>query len=478
MTGGPQENLRRILSNLGAQLASQVFIVAAGLAFIIIISRKLGPERFGIYQFCISFPLLFTSLIPLGMDIYFPRDLAQDPQKAKDYATNGVPVTMINTLGFYVLIILASIALNYDAQYTRCLFISGGAAALVGAYLLPGAFFRGFELLKFDAALNSGEKLISFCAGLVLLFIWNSIYALLAGLLLGQLARVIISFVYLRQLVGNFTFRFNLKKTFALIGPGVPLLIAAYASIFNNNIGMAFLGKVGSRTDLGYYGMAWQVLGLAMMGGVAVSNATYPFVARKTLEAKSDLKELLEKVLPLFFFFALLVSCGVAVSAKSLIRVIFGHGYIDGSFFLSTMAVAIPSVLVKYLLGNILISSYAQRAILIILLISATIIAALNLLLVPYLGGIGAVIAFIIADYIITLGFIITLSSLGFFQNWQGLGKAVLGVAVIFLAYSALSPFTGKNMAVSIFPLAMVLGIIMVVWFNQESNKRIIELIR
>jgi O-antigen/teichoic acid export membrane protein len=411
------------------------------------------------------------------MNVYFPRDLAQDSHKAREYASYGLPVTAITSMVFYVLIILSSMALKYEAQLTRYLCISGIASTLVGAYLLPGAFLRGFELMKFDAALNSGEKMVSLSAGLILLFIWDSLYALLVGLLFGQVVRTLVSFIYLHRLVGDFPFRFSLRKSAALIGPGVPLLVAAYAATFCDNIGMAFLGKMSSRVELGYYSMAWQVASPAIMAGISLANATYPFVARKTLEAKADLKELLDKTLPLFFFFALLIACGLAVSSESLINLIFGKGYIGGSLLLAIMVFVIPSLLLKYFFGNILISHYAQKAILMILLSAAAAITVLNFLLVPQLGGIGSALAFVTADYLITFGFLTTLSYLGFFRNWSGLGKALSGGAGIFLAYWALSPLTGKGLAVAIFPLAFVLGFILVFLGNQESNKRIIDLI-
>ena len=140
------------------------------------------------------------------------------------------------------------------------------------------------------------------------------------------------------------------------------------------------------------------------------------------------------------------------------------------------MVFVIPSVLLKWFLGNILISNYAQKTILSVLLVSAAVITVLNCLLVPELGGVGSAIAFVAADYIVTFGFLIALVSLGFFQNWQGLGKALLGGAGILLSYTVLSPLTGKHLAFFIFPLAIVLGSL-VFLFKQENNRRIIELI-
>src|SRR5689334_21621383 len=78
-----------VARNAFAQAGSQVLLMPINLGFVMLVARTIGPDGYGTFQLSQSFPALVGAAIPLGMNVFFSRDLAQHPEKARSYAQYG-----------------------------------------------------------------------------------------------------------------------------------------------------------------------------------------------------------------------------------------------------------------------------------------------------------------------------------------------------------------------------------------------------
>src|SRR5258708_6377816 len=148
-----------VARNALAQAGSQILLTPINLAFVALVARTLGPEGYGAFQLSQSFPALIGAAIPLGMNVYFSRDLAQRPQEARKYAAYGFGLVLLAGVLGYVGVQIAASAMGFSPQIRGLIIVSGLIAVASAAAALTGSFFRAFERLQLDAFLVAGERL-------------------------------------------------------------------------------------------------------------------------------------------------------------------------------------------------------------------------------------------------------------------------------------------------------------------------------
>ena len=72
---------RKYFANTSWLLGERVLRMAVLLFVGIYVARYLGPERFGLLSYSLSFVLLFSSLASFGLDDILVRELVQRPEQ-------------------------------------------------------------------------------------------------------------------------------------------------------------------------------------------------------------------------------------------------------------------------------------------------------------------------------------------------------------------------------------------------------------
>ena len=82
-----------------ARLFAGVFL-AKGLDFALylLLARSLGVEQYGRYTFALSYTLLFSTLGDLGLSTVFTREVARDPQRARELLAPSMAIKLVLAL--------------------------------------------------------------------------------------------------------------------------------------------------------------------------------------------------------------------------------------------------------------------------------------------------------------------------------------------------------------------------------------------
>ena len=75
--------LRRYFSNTSWLLSERLIRMTATLFVGIYVARYLGPERYGLLSYSLSFVMLFSSLASFGVDDILERELVKQPDQKK-----------------------------------------------------------------------------------------------------------------------------------------------------------------------------------------------------------------------------------------------------------------------------------------------------------------------------------------------------------------------------------------------------------
>jgi hypothetical protein len=81
---------RRVASNTALQLAGKGALLAMGAVSIAVLTRYLGPERYGQYTLALMYMQLFAVLADVGLFTTVVREISRDPSRTDELAGNAL----------------------------------------------------------------------------------------------------------------------------------------------------------------------------------------------------------------------------------------------------------------------------------------------------------------------------------------------------------------------------------------------------
>jgi O-antigen/teichoic acid export membrane protein len=403
----------RIAKNWAAQAGSQLLTIPLSLVFVAVIARRLGPEEYGVYQLALSFPSLLAAAVPLGMNVYFSRDLAQRPREAREYASYGFALTLMSSIFVYVALQMVATGIGLPESSRLPIVVSGISAVVAANSLLSSAIFRAFERMQLDAFLGLGERILATGLGLTAAYIWGTSLALVSVLVVTSSFRFAGSCLLLRRQIGPFPLRFRWRESSSFIRDGWPFLLGGYGDTFYNYIGLTVLAKVSSPMEVGTYAAAWRSSGLLTVLAISFGNVTLPLLARNALRGKEHMRTIVTGALPLLLFTTGACASLAALLAVPVSRLVYGDRFTGTPLVLAILVFTLPSTFLKYFLGNVLMSINEQPYITKLLVAVSCAALVVNVMLGTTFGAVGVAVGLVACEYAVSLGLLLRVARAG-----------------------------------------------------------------
>ncbi len=392
---------KSITKNYIYNLLYQILITIVPLITTPYLSRVLGAEKIGIYSYTLSITTYFILLGSLGVGTYGQREIAYVRDNEK-----------LRTKTFYEILILRFVTLLISMVLFYITFASRGEYScyykilmleIIANMIDISWFFQGQEEFKKTVMRNTVVKVISIIC--IFLFIKNQndlikyffIYA--TSTLLGNLS--------LWMYVPKYTTKINLKSLNILrhLKPTIELFIPQVAVQIYTVLDKTMIGTIVSeKTEVGYYEQAQKIVKLMVTISTALGTVMVPRMANTyALGDKKKIKEYMNNS----FHFVLLISIplmmGIISISNKFVPVFYGSGY---EKVITLINIISPIILViglsnvtgtQYLIPTGQQAKYTKSVVL-----GAIINFGLNFMLIKKYGAIGASIATVIAEIVVT----------------------------------------------------------------------------
>lgn len=209
----------------------------------------------------------------------------------------------------------------------------------------------------------------------------------------------LINLIYIKKYVHiRINFNIDFKKYFK---PLFTLFVNSFATVIYVNSDITMLGFYTSDSIVGIYSLASKIYNIIKQFINAIMLVAIPRLAQYIEKDNTKYILLLQKLFNAFVITLLPITIGVFMMSDSLIMIVGGKTYVNGSPMLKVLSVAILFALVSSLFTNcILILNRLEQKCLVGTVISATINVVLNMVLIPIMGGIGAAITTVIAEFV------------------------------------------------------------------------------
>jgi O-antigen/teichoic acid export membrane protein len=422
-----------IFQNTIATVLGGAIMKVLNVLFMIFVARQLSDSGLGNYATIVAFVGLFSPLFELGMSQYVQRTIAQQPDRSAKLLWNLAALRMILALVACLMLSAAALLRGFPADM------------VFGTQLYAVTFLFAAIQVPLETLLSANERFdlvtIQQIVG-TLISMAVSCILLLAGI--GFLSLIYAGFVALPIQIGMMALMIRQQQYPirpvrvspgdwpAFIRASLPFGVISLALMFNFNADTVILGYYFASDEVGAYNAAYRlVFSLVGVAGAFLAVIT-PSLARVHIEDAEHVRRWTRSSVAAMALIGLPLTVGVSLLAGPVVELLYGEALTASVPMLAWIVWDVPLILFTALCGNVTSAVGLERGAARINVIGAVLNVALNLALIPLLGGVGAAIVTLMTDGVSVVLFYWLLHDQFQLQTlWANIAKIVIAAAVM-----------------------------------------------
>lgn len=391
--------MKKVFSNFIYQAIFQVMKIIIPIITIPIISRALGPEGVGIYNYTYSITSYFILFAGLGITLYGSREIAlvqQDREKLSETFWEIFKLKAILSLvNLFAFIILSS-----QLDYSLYLYLQ--VLSVLSVFFDVTWFYIGVEDFKKTMLSNSLIQCIAFILIITLIKepsdLWKYVLIQSLSFFLPQ----IFPWFFLRQYID--IKRVKLINSIKRIKDAVNFFIPQIAIIIYTTLNKTFLGIFVGAEAVGYYSSSLTMNLVFITLITTFDTVMLPRMSNMYTKNKDNMLGTLKKTTDGQLFFSIAIMFGMLTIFNKFVPWFLGEKFLFVNNLIplfSVLIVIVPlgmAISRQYLIPTGNIKAYNVSV-----LIGAIISVVINIILLPRIGIYGVVIASISAELFVLI---------------------------------------------------------------------------
>lgn len=440
-------------SNLIGRLIRAVLIVAA--------ARVLGTEEYGVFSYALSLAAFFTLFSDIGITPILTREAAKNPDAKKDYISTSFFIKLVLLASTIILTIFVAPFFTKIEAARPLLYVMAFLLTFDGLQNFAFAITRAENRMELEAWLSVVTNVYIVALSLIALLTFPTSMTLSLTYTAGSgLGFLTIYYLLRKEFRGVFT-NFKKKLVKKILVAGWPFALSGLLGGIMINTDTIMLGWFRSASEVGLYSAAQRPIQLLILMPGILATSLFPTMARLVHEQHTHkIKEVTEKVISTVMLVAIPILLGGIALAGPFINLLFGKEYISGA---SSFAILLGTVLFSFpgiILNNLLFAYDRQKVFIASTGLGALGNFALNYILIPPFGIVGASIATLVTQIVVNSYLLHEARKHQEFSIFSHLGKiipAALLMAVVAFGLNAWGIPVIVNLALA---FALYLGIL------------------
>ena len=382
--------------NMGWLFVERVAAIIFGFVVGVYVAWSLGADLFGILSYSISLATIFSVIMVYGMDQIIIRELVKCPDKRDEYLGSGFAIRLA---GFAVMMLCLT-------AYLGIVRPTDGAGLMVFIICI-GFSFNAFSMIDLFF-LSRAENKYSSLSRLFALVVFNilRLVLVLCGAELVWFAAVEMShgvcsaagYIYFYRRRGFSLLRWRFSKVVAryLLLESWPFWLGHGALLFYMRIDQVMIRHYLTDADVGIYSVAVRLAEMFFFVPVVIFTALLPALLRSYERSQSEFWRRMECFFSAMFFLAI-PAVALLWLGSLLVVPLYGAEYAGAAPILRLYGFTLILHFTAQPLNVWFVSGGRQRYALVYTLLIAGANVALNAVLIPRFGVVGAAWATIIA---------------------------------------------------------------------------------
>ncbi len=430
--------MKKIYTNAGAQIAGKILTAIIAIFLIRILTQYLSVEWYGLYSKIYNYLSIFATIADMGLYTIAVREIARAASKWDEEEVRKISgnILTIRSLGGVAIIGIALIIALFLPGYNSHIALI--CIGITGIFTLFG-LINSSILALLQARLKSEFSLISSVTGKIITLLglilityilpresthfaeWWLIAVITVGLI-GNIVMTMMLAIYARKSdwVG---FQYDPVYIKHIFKETLPFWIALFLGVVYFKVDVILLSILEPENihnvSIALYSLPMKIIEVGMVFGTVYLNSLLPVLSSHHLSQEKK-HRVTHTAWLLLSILGSIISIGFAFGAYQVIGLIASSEYIKiGSFYDSPHTLMITAwIFAVYFIASLsnylLINANRQKELLKINIAITLLNIGLNLILIPHYSFIGAAVATLISQIILTLA---TLSRL----RWMGI---------------------------------------------------------
>lgn len=397
--------LPTVLRNTMVLAVGQILEKILNFLLILLLLRLLSTAAFGRYGFVSAYVLLFNVLVGLGFASICTREIARNPNHAPRILTSALaPMGISSIISF--LIISATIAVTKTDQPVLGVAIRLAAGGMItdNFTAILATVPRARERMTFVALpkLIKSVVLLALCASFLrpdarsLVFIYSFV---LAANAVQFVLQAYFLFVVFRVVPSR---KFEGRRCLGMMRDAYPLALTSVFVAIYYKIDTVMLSYMQGDNAVGFYAAASQLASAPLFVAIAFHQSTLPTLAKLFASGRDRMAGFYRLSMKYLVICGLPVALGLMAVAPRIILLVCStneHEYVLHSTLpLQVLTLAVLLMFINGFMGNTLIASDGQRALMWIVALGAALNVSVNLIVIPRYGVNGAAATTVLAE--------------------------------------------------------------------------------
>jgi len=398
-------SIRNTLALGGSLLAT--WTVALGVR--LMLPRWLGPESFGAFQFADAFTTAFFVVTSLGVETYIRKEVST----RKEHASEFVGGLLVLRIVMSALVIAAMVALMHATgrpiRIQRLVLLFAAYQLFYVLNDTGAALLHAVGAVDGLAVLNVAAKLIWGAGILGALSIGAGVEGVAVALTASEAIKTGVLLLLARRHL-DLKLAVDVGHTVAVVAASLPFYLNYLAHSIYGRLDVSLMSFLTSDAEVGWYGAAQNLAGLALMITPLMGWVLLPMFSRAAAVSEQHLDAIVRRTLEAVLSAAVPVTLLLGLGADVIIPTVFGPAFAPAVGSLRILAPIFILTYVAMVAATVLIRLERGWAVTAISLSGLVVNALLNWLLIPAawhaLGrggaGVGAAGALVVTETFVT----------------------------------------------------------------------------
>ena len=402
---------RKYFANTSWLLGERILRMAVSLFVTIYVARYLGPERFGLLSYALSFVWLFSSLASFGTDNILVRELVRHPEQRKNLIGT---VFWLKVCGSVVMGTAITTVLYFrtEDQQTYWLIALIALGFLFQATNVVEFYFQAQIQSKFTVRVQIIQLLITSLLKIYLVWSEAELVWFAVALMLDQAVVAVLLLIMYRWKIEKFPYlSFNIIKAKLLLKDAWPLIFAGMVVSIYMKIDQIMLKEMLNAKAVGVYAGAVKLCEAWYFVPTALVASLFPAVVAARKKSATTYEERVQKLYDLMVWGSVAVALPTTLLSDWIILILYGTDFQEAADVLRIYIWAGVFVSLGVASSKWLVAENLQRYSFYVTTLGAILNVGCNLWFIPIYGIKGAAFATLMAQG--TVSFV----SLSFFSK-------------------------------------------------------------
>lgn len=391
------QGVRKIGANFGWLLGERGVSLLLSLTVGVWVARYLGPELFGTLSYALAFVGLFGTFTYLGISGMVVRDLVEQPEQKDEILGTVFVLKLAGALLAIVLIALLTWH-RVEGRDDRLFIAILSGGMVLESIAIIAFWYQSRVESRYTVRASLASSVISAGLKCALILLSAPLIAFVAATVFQQALNTALLFlIYRVQGESVRQWRFSLVRARSLLSRSWPLLLSSVGSIIYLRVDQIMLQHFMGSREVGIYAVAARLSEVWYFIPTALAGSLFPKIIQYKSLSVRDYEARMQRV----YRIAVLASLGIAIpvtaAAVPVISLLYGAEYRGAAPVLMIHIWTCPAIFMGAILSKWLISEDLQMFSLTRHGFGALANVALNFVLIPRYGAVGAAVATLVS---------------------------------------------------------------------------------